>query len=43
MRQREAVQKVMKDLKGSAKVQTFLPAVETAAPAPAAASQPASN
>ena len=43
MRQREAVQKVMKELKGSAKVQTFLPAVEPAAPAPAAASQPASN
>jgi len=43
MRQREAVQKVMKDLKASAKVQTFLPAVDPAAPAPAAASQPASN
>ena len=43
MRQREAVQKVMKDLKDSAKVQTFLPAVDPAAPAPAAASQPASN
>jgi peptidyl-prolyl cis-trans isomerase C len=43
MRQREAVQKVMKDLKDSAKIQTFLPAVEPAAPAPAAASQPASN
>ena len=42
-RQREAVQKVMKDLKDSAKIQTFLPAVEPAAPAPAAASQPASN
>lgn len=42
-RQREAVQKVMKDLKDSAKIQTFLPAVESAAPAPAAASQPASN
>ncbi len=42
-RQREAVQKVMKDLKDSAKVQTFLPAVDPAAPAPAAASQPASN
>jgi hypothetical protein len=26
MRQREAVQKVMKDLKDSAKVETFLPA-----------------
>ena len=43
MRQREAVQKVMKDLKDSAKVQTFLPAVDPAAPAPAAPSQPASN
>ncbi len=43
MRQREAVQKVMKDLKDSAKVQTFLPAVDPAAPSPAAASQPASN
>jgi len=43
MRQREAVQKVMKDLKDSAKVQTFLPAVDPAAPTPAAASQPASN
>ena len=43
MRQREAVQKVMKDLKDSAKIQTFLPAVESAAPAPAAAPQPASN
>ena len=43
MRQREAVQKVMKDLKDSAKIQTFLPAVEPAASAPAAASQPASN
>ncbi len=43
MRQREAVQKVMKDLKASAKVQTFLPAVDPAAPAPAAAPQPASN
>ena len=42
-RQREAVQKVMKDLKDSAKIQTFLPAVESAAPAPEAASQPASN
>ena len=42
-RQREAVQKVMKDLKDSAKIQTFLPAVEPAATAPAAASQPASN
>lgn len=42
-RQREAVQKVMKDLKDSAKIQTFLPAVEPAASAPAAASQPASN
>ena len=42
-RQREAVQKVMKDLKDSAKIQTFLPAVESAAPAPAAAPQPASN
>ena len=42
-RQREAVQKVMKDLKDSAKIQTFLPAVEPAATAPAAVSQPASN
>ena len=42
-RQREAVQKVMKDLKDSAKIQTFLPAVEPAATAPAAAPQPASN
>jgi hypothetical protein len=40
MRQREAVQKVMKDLKDSAKVQTFLPAVN---PAPADAAQPASK
>jgi peptidyl-prolyl cis-trans isomerase C len=40
MRQREAIQKVMKDLKDSAKVQTFLPAID---PAPATATQPASK
>jgi len=43
MRQREAVQKVMKDLKDSAKVQTFLPAVDPATPAPAAPAQPAAK
>jgi len=43
MRQREAVQKVMKDLKDSAKVQTFLPAVDPAASAPAAPTQPAAK